>query len=86
MTETVKSSRKFSSEFIERWKYAQAERAELDRISDIHNAKMEERSNNALALIKNGASLDLIIKSLGITKNKLLDLARKNNIEIKEQS
>ncbi len=100
MSNAVNSCKLFSSDFVRRWKYEQEEIAKRTQISALNYEKREGREEgieegreqgreetilkNAVAFMKNGAPLDLIIKSLGLTKEKLLELAKENNITIKE--
>ncbi len=85
--DTVKSCKIFSSDSVQRLNYEIEEIAKRSHRSEISSAMKEgiEKNciENAVSLMKNGASLDLIIKSLGISKEKLLELAKKNNIAIK---
>ena len=88
---TVNSCKIFSSDSVQRLNYEFEEIAKRSHRSEISSAMKEgiekgiEKNciENAVSLMKNGASLDLIIKSLGISKEKLLELAKKNNIAIK---
>ena len=94
MTDTLSSCKKFSSDFVRRWKYAQEQRAELDRISrDAHcrdegieigivKGQEEKATQIAINLMKQRISLDSIMQAVDFSREKLLDLARKNNIEI----
>ncbi len=86
----VKSSMIFSEDSIRRLRQEFDEIAKRTYNTAIYDAKCEgleegsekERSKNAISLMKNGASFDLIIKSLGISREKLLELAKKNNIAV----
>ncbi len=92
MTDAVNSCKLFSSDFVRRWKYEQEEIAKRTRISEIDyvidetekKTQKKTRIKNAVALMKNGASLDLIARSLKFTKQELLKLAKKNGIAINE--
>ncbi len=85
--DTVKSCKIFSSDSVQRLNYEIEEIAKRSHRSEISSAMKEgiEKNciENAVSLMKNGASLDLIIKSLGISKEKLLELAKKNSITVK---
>ncbi len=87
MTNAVNCCKIFSSDSVQRLNYEIEEIAKRSHRSEISSAMKEgiEKNciENAVSLMKNGASLDLIIKSLGISKEKLLELAKKNNIAIK---
>ncbi len=82
MTDTLSSCRKFSSDFIRRWKYAQEERAELDRISMIANSREEKAKEIAINFLRDGVPFELVMKNVELPRETLLDLAKKNNIEI----
>lgn len=95
MTNAVNCCKIFSSDSVQRLNYEFEEIAKRSHRSEISSAKKEgieegiekgiEKNciENAVSLMKNGASLDLIIKSLGISKEKLLELAKKNSITVK---
>ncbi len=78
----------FNSAYIARMKEIFEERAERDRISRdnsfLKKGALKERVKNAVAFMKNGCSLTLIMNSMDITKEELLELAKQNNITVKE--
>lgn len=84
MSNTLNSCPLFSSDSIRCLRAEYEEIAKRSQRSAISYAKMETRYEDAVSCMKNGISLDLIIKSLGISKEKLLELAKENNIIIKE--
>lgn len=86
MSDAVECCKKFSPEYIERWKRTQLDFADHDRASALAFARSEgakeKAQENAIALMKNGATLELIMKSLGFSKKVLLKLAKQNNITV----
>lgn len=84
MSNAVNSCPLFSSDSIRRLRAEYEEIAKRSQRSAISYAKMETRLENAVSCMENGISLDVINKSLGIGKEKLLELAKENNITIKE--
>ena len=94
LSDTAKAYKHFSAEYIERWKRTQLDFADHDRASAIAHAKAEafkegfkegaEKQNieNAISTMRNGLSIEIISKSLGLSKEFLLDLAKKNNITV----
>ena len=84
MSGAIELTKRFSGDYLQRMRYVFEERAERDRISEINYAKKETTEENALSLMRNGANLDLITKSLGYSREELLELAKANNITVKE--
>ena len=88
MSGAIELTKRFSGDYLQRMRYVFEERAERDRISEINYAKRETKKENteenALSLMRNGADLDLITKALGYSREELLELAKANNITVKE--
>ncbi len=99
MSSAVNSCKIFSSDSMQRLRYEFEEIAKRSQRSAISSAKMEGITvgrvkgrieggeemlqKNAISLMQNEVSLDVINKALGISKEELLDLAKKHNIAVK---
>ncbi len=88
MSSAIELTKTFSSDYVQRMKYIFEERAERDRISRdnsfLKKGALKERVRNAVAFMRNGCSLTLLMRSLDFTKEELLELAKQNNITVKE--
>ena len=80
--------KRFDSDYVARMRQVFEERAERDRVSRDNYFKKEgelkERIKIAVAFMKDGVSLEVISKNVGMSREELLELARENNITIKE--
>ena len=88
MSSAIELTKRFSSDYAQRMKYVFEERAERDRVSRDNYFKKEgelkERIKIAVAFMKDGVSLEVISKNVGMSREELLELARENNITVKE--
>ncbi len=96
MSKATNCVRIFSSDSMQRLRYEFEEIAKRSQRSAISSAKMEGITEgrveggeemlqkNAISLMQNEVSLDVINKALGISKEELLDLAKKHNIAVKK--
>ena len=100
MSKAVDFTKMFSGDYSARMAYIAEEMARRDYITDMSDARnygkeegreegrqegrQENCIENAVELMRNGAPLELISKSLKLSKQFLLDLASQNNIPVEQ--
>ena len=96
VSDSNKILKRFDSDYVARMRQVFEERAVRDQISrdnyffkqgyekGLIQGAIKVRIKTAIAFMKDGAALEVLSKSLGMSREELLELARKNNVTVEE--